>query len=169
MADIPQIKDSCASLGIGRMYPLLAAMLTSRPFDEIVERSQTGALEARSGGSGGIGIAAGSTGDKQMIRGYAQKFVVDIIQLLDAVPRQMLLLFKMNDCLRHIDYALGSPSNTLVTAGTCAAKALYDAERKQKQNVSRMKRIRSWLSYKKLMARISLYEWMCWFRTRREA
>mmetsp|Transcript_22199 Transcript_22199/g.45982 ORF Transcript_22199/g.45982 Transcript_22199/m.45982 type:complete len:169 (-) Transcript_22199:170-676(-) len=167
MADIPQIKDACASLGIGKMYPLLAAMLTSRPFDEIVERSRTGALEAGSGGGGGSD--AGSSGDKEMIRGYAQKFIVDILQLLDAVPRQMLLSFKMNDCLRHIDYSLGSPSNTLVTAGTFAAKAVYDAERQQGRDKSRVKRIRDWLSYKKLMLRISAYEWLCWLRRRRGA
>ena len=108
-----------------------------------------------------------------MIRGYAQKFIVDILELLDNVPRQMLLLFKMNDCLRHIDHALGSPSNTLVTAGTFAARAVREAEirritsvvGKKNENVRGLdlrKRLQSWLSYKKLMVKISLYEWMCW-------
>ena len=37
----------------------------------------------------------------------------------------MLLLLKMNDCLRHIDMALESPTNTLVIAGKYASKAVY--------------------------------------------
>ena len=173
LADIPQIQTACSSLGIGKMYPLLAAMLTSRPFDEIVERSQSGALDASSGGSG-------AGGDKAMIRGYAQKFIADIIALIDAVPRQMLLLFKMNDCLRHIDHALDSPTNTLVNSGSYAARAVHEAEMRgesgdtsnnkvvvKSRRLDLQRRIQSWLSYKKLMAKISLYEWMCWVRQRR--
>lgn len=173
LADIPGIKTACASLGIGDMFPLLAAMLTSRPFDEIVERSKSGALEVSSNGSN----AGSGGGDKAMIRGYAHKFIVDILELLDNVPRQMLLLFKMNDCLRHIDHALNSPTNTLVTAGTYAARAVREAEiegvhvapgvgngNKNVQRLDLQKRLRSWLSYKKLMIKIGLYEWMCWAR-----
>ena len=171
LADIPGIKTACASLGIGDMFPLLAAMLTSRPFDEIVERSKSGALELNDNGSS----AGSGGGDKAMIRGYAQKFIVDILELLDNVPRQMLLLFKMNDCLRHIDHALDSPTNTLVTAGTYAARAVREAEigritsavGNKNENVRGLdlrKRLQSWLSYKKLMVKISLYEWMCWVR-----
>jgi len=173
LADVPQIKATCASLGIGEMFPLLAAMLTSRPFDELVERSQTGALETETNIAG-----AGSGGDKVMIRGYAQKFIVDILELLDNVPRQMLLLFKMNDCLRHIDHALDSPTNTLVTAGTYAARAVHQAEIKgngmafveKGEQVCRLDLlkgvVRSWLSYKALMVKIGLYELTCWVRRR---
>lgn len=84
-------------------------MLTSRPFDEVVERSQTKSLDASLASNGG--------GDKAVIRGYAQRYIKEIITMLDIVPRQMLLIFKMNDCLRHVDFALGSPVNSLVVAG----------------------------------------------------
>lgn len=161
-ADIAQIKASCSVLGIGEMYPLLAAMLTSRPFDEIVERSKTGALEAGRG-QGGPG---GDASDKAMIRGYAQKFFVDILEMLDTVPRQMLLLFKMNDCLRHIDYALGSPTNTLVTAGAFAAKAVYDEERNGGSSRSVVQRMKTWLSYVQLVVKIHAYEWVSRYRQR---
>ena len=153
MADITAIKTSCNKLGIGDMYPLLAAMLTSRPFDEIIERSKTGSLENGRND-------AGDASDKAMIRGYAQKFIVEIIDMLDSVPRQMLLLFKMNDCLRHIDYALGSPSNTLVAAGGAAAKAVYEAEMGKAASQSIFQRIKSVFSYYRLLARIHAYEWV---------
>ena len=38
IVDIIQIKKLFKKLGIDEMYRLLAAILTSRPFDEIIER-----------------------------------------------------------------------------------------------------------------------------------
>ena len=58
-------------------YPLLAAMLTSRPFDEVVERSQSRSLDASTVSSGG--------GDEAVIRGYAQRYIREIVQMLDIV------------------------------------------------------------------------------------
>ena len=106
IADIDGIKESCEDLGVKEMYPLLAAMLTARPFDEIIERSKSGSIRHHSSING--------SSDKLMIKGYAQKFLKDIIVMLDTVPRQMLLLFKMNDCMRHISHTLGSPASTNV-------------------------------------------------------
>ena len=63
-------------------YPLLAAMLTSRPFDEVVERSQSRSLDASTVSSGG--------GDEAVIRGYAQRYIREIVQMLNIVPRQMV-------------------------------------------------------------------------------
>jgi len=61
-----------------------------------------------------------SEADKAMIQGYAQKYAGEISTMLNSVPRQMLLLFKANDCLRHIDRRLGAPVNTfLITGETC--------------------------------------------------
>lgn len=146
VADIPGIESSCESLGVKKMYPLLAAMLTSRPFDEVVERSQTNSFDVSQGGGGG---------DKAVIRGYAQRYLSEIISMLDIVPRQMLLIFKMNDCLRHVDYALGSPANTLVVAGRYASRAVYESDQKQKRYFDRIK---SWVSYLRVLLRINTYE-----------
>jgi len=89
-------------------------MLTSRPFDEVIERSQTRSFDSSTTSS-----SDQTGGDKAVIRGYAQRYLKEIISMLDIVPRQMLLIFKMNDCLRHVDYALGSPTNTLVCYCEC--------------------------------------------------
>jgi hypothetical protein len=57
-------------------------MLTSRPFDEVIERSQTRSFDASStSGSDNLG------GDKAVIRGYAQRYLKEIISMLDIVPR----------------------------------------------------------------------------------
>ena len=70
---------------------LLSAMLTARPFDEVVERAQTRSLDASPVGDG----------DGAVIRGYAQRYLKEIIDMLDIVPRQMLLIFKMQVNVMH--------------------------------------------------------------------
>jgi len=160
VADLHGIKTSCHELGIDEMYQLLAAMLTSRPFDEIIERSKSGSFAAKEK----------TGGDKAMIRGYAQRYLREIIDMLDAVPRQMLLLFKMNDCLRHIDHDLGSsPTNSLVVAGTYATKALYDEHRnnEKKTRRSNMSSVvddaRHWFEYFRILVRINMYDIVSWW------
>jgi aarF domain-containing kinase len=111
LADIAEIKRVCLKMGSGKMFPLLAAMLTARPFDEILDRAAVskgkkkgGAVEDQSGQS---------KGNNSMIRMYAMRYVKEIAILLDSVPRELCLLLKMQDCIRHIDSALGKPVNTL--------------------------------------------------------
>lgn len=142
VADVPGIKHSCEAFGIVGMYPLLAAMLTSRPFDEIVERSKISPflLQKKS-----------YFGDKAKIRGYAERFFLDIVQMLDTVPRQMLLLFKMNDCLRHIHTSLGSsPFQNIIISGKYASKALNQ----NKFNLT-LDYIHTWM-------KIRIYDFLIW-------
>lgn len=154
MADLDGIKSACHGMGIDKAYPLFAAMLTARPYDEIIERSKTGSLSARR-------VPSTNQADKAVIRGYAKRFLKEIFLLLGTLPRQMLLLLKMNDCLRHIDYALGSPTNTLVVAGSYASKAVYK-ERLKEKNSSMSSRISLWLDYMKVLFRIQLHDFGAW-------
>lgn len=155
MADISAIKRACESLGVYKMFPLLAAMLTSRPFDEVVERSRTGSLDAAPASGGG---------DKAVIKLYAQRYLREIIGMLNVVPRQMLLLFKMNDCLRHVDYALGSPNNNLTVAGKYASKRVFDSD-KSNPGQTFFGHLKSWLNYGHVLFRISSYEIWKWLST----
>lgn len=134
MADLEGIQSACSRLGVDEMYPLFAAMLTARPYDEIIERSRTGSLPSNSVSSN---AGVGSQADKAVIRGYAKQFLGDIVSLLGILPPQMLLLLKMNDCLRHIDMALESPTNTLVIAGRYASRAVYDDRIRRMNRVKR--------------------------------
>jgi aarF domain-containing kinase len=153
-ADLKGIETACHGMGIDKAYPLFAALLTARPYDEIIERSKTGSYTAPC-------AAPESQADRAVIRGYAKHFLKDIVVLLGILPRQMLLLLKMNDCLRHIDFALGSPTNTLVVAGKYASKAVY--ENKVKRNDSSMtSRVVSWLDYMKVLVRIQLHDFGAW-------
>jgi aarF domain-containing kinase len=153
LADLKGIENSCKGLGIGKAYPLFAAMLTARPYDEIIERSKTGSFSAPS-------ASPSSQADRAVIRGYAKQFLTDIFVLLGILPRQMLLLLKMNDCLRHIDFALGSPTNTLVVAGMYASKAVYEEEAKQRRSLG--SRLHSWLDYMHVYIRIQVFDFGTW-------
>lgn len=165
MADIPGIQKSCSALGVdGKLYTLLSGLLTARPFDEVIERSKTGSFDNKKATTSSRDKGGEQNQqDKAVIRGYAQKFLVDILTMIDMLPRQMVLLLKMNDCLRHIDYALGSPTNTLVIAGKVAAQAVYEHNTEVANNLSRWKRLSAWLDYARVLWRIQLYEWGSWW------
>ena len=153
-------------------------MLTSRPFDEIMERSKTSSTLSRISSS--TSSSSSTAADKALIKGYAQQYLKEIIQMLDIVPRQMLLLFKMNDCLRHIHCTLECPpNNNLLVAGTHASKAIYQHEVKQhqlqlqlqKENDTSLSmvqtlthRLSSWLSYSRVSFHIRLYSIWSWWR-----
>ncbi len=54
--------------------------------------------------------------------GYAE-----IVKMLGSVPSDLLLVFKTNDCLRHIDMKLGAPlTSTVVVAETVAMVSLEE-------------------------------------------
>ena len=163
MADLHGIKSACHGLGVKKMYPLFAAMLTARPYDEIIERSKTGALSMKSNRSS----TKESQADHAVIRGYAKQFLGEIFALLGILPPQMLLLLKMNDCLRHIDMALESPTNTLVIAGKYASKAVYQHHIRETRNNVLLPRIsinrfKHWFDYVKVMFRIQIHDFGVW-------
>ena len=154
LADLEGIRESCASLGVQQAYTLFAAMLTARPFDELMERSKHGSLSFDN-------AQPSNKADQAMIRGYAQQFLHEIFGLLARLPRQMLLLLKMNDCLRHIDYQLGSPTNTLAVTGRYAAQAVY--EERARTSRSLRDRWENLWGHWKVLLRLQLHDWAVWF------
>jgi hypothetical protein len=67
----------------------------------------------------------------------------------------------MNDCLRHIDYKLGSPANTLIVSGRYASRALYrDA---WAHSDSWLSRFQAFWAYFGVEMRIYAYELGAWW------
>lgn len=98
--------------------------------------------------------------------GYARRYIREIMDLLSRVPRQMLLLLKTGDCLRHIDNTLGAPTNTMVVQGSYAAKSLY--QRQLKDSSSLPVRLYLWFNYARLVLRIHVNDlalWVCHMMT----
>jgi aarF domain-containing kinase len=144
LADIPGIQAACAQMGLEDMYTMFAALVTARPFDEVIERSKNRWGKPRD--------KLNKRVDKTVMAGYAQRFLRQIMDLLARIPREMLLLLKTNDCLRHIDNALGSPANTLLVTGRYAAAAVYHNES------GWWNRVLAWLDYMHILLRIRIYQ-----------
>ena len=103
LGDADAIARQAQGLGVGEYYPLLAAMLTSRPWSDVIDGGADGRLQER-----------GTVEDAAQIRSYAVQYARAIGVVLGRVPRPMLLLFKTNDCLRHSERALGTGVNSVV-------------------------------------------------------
>ncbi|GMH41510.1 hypothetical protein BSKO_09420 [Bryopsis sp. KO-2023] len=107
-ADEESIKTYSHRMNAGDMYPFFAAMLTTKPWDEITQQT-TDHLKL-----------SGSMEERDRIQAYAKEYAGEISELLLRIPRALLLLLKTNDCLRAIDRSLGQPINTFkVTAREC--------------------------------------------------
>ena len=121
LADAREIKACSQRLGVGDLYPLFASMLTQRPWDDVCS-ADLGSL------------ASNGAADDAMLRSYAERYAAEITVVLDRVPRQMLLLLKQSDCLRHLDRALagdqggGATAAHVITAHACA-DALFAHDR----------------------------------------
>ncbi|WIA33107.1 hypothetical protein OEZ86_006260 [Tetradesmus obliquus] len=137
-SDKAGIKQHAESMNAGDAYPLFAAMLTMRPWDQIVDFDPQ--LEHLS--------LTSNKQEKDMLRGYAAIYAKQIGDLLLRMPRPLLLLLKTNDCLRSVDLSLGAPINTFViTAKTCN-RALAEMDMQQSPGVG------SWLSARASMLRV---------------
>lgn len=119
--DIPGVKKYCQRMNSGEAYHLLAAMLSSRSWDDIQD------TDSGLGGLHGRDVEA----QKGMVKGYVQKYASEIAMLLSKVDRHLLLLFKTNDCLRHIDRKLGAPINTFVIAAKTCVSVLREEDAKE--------------------------------------
>ena len=96
------------------------------------------------------------------IKSNAANYLPEISEILNSVPREMLLIFKTNDLLRGIECALNTRSSavSLLTMSRSCVRSVYH---------HRMKQSATWWSLVKLtcekslaLARLSLYEWFLW-------
>lgn len=58
--------------------------------------------------------SSGTKSETEILRGYAHKYLGEVMTLLGEVPADLLLLLKTNDCLRHLDKSLGAPINSAI-------------------------------------------------------
>ena len=115
LSDESIIKEYAKSLNAGAMFTLLAAILTMKPWDDVVS-DDLNRLKRKN-----------TAGEKQLLKSYAMKYFREITIMLANVPSDLLLVLKTNDCLRHLDMRLGSPVNTtLIIAETIAMITLEE-------------------------------------------
>ena len=103
MSDELAIKKECMLMNSGPAYALLAAMLTMKPWDDIIGEKLIKKSKSN----------ISSKGDAVMLRGYAKRYFGHILKLLGTMPSDLLLVLKTNDCLRHLDRKLGTPVKSM--------------------------------------------------------
>lgn len=137
--DEPTIKLKCEKLGAGKAFTLLAAMLTMRPWDDIVS-DDMGRLKSKN-----------TKGEQEMLKAYARRYFKDITILLNSLPTPLLLVLKTNDCLRHLDRKLGTPINT----ASVVAKITADVIFKEDIDIAFKSKKNKWMNVAKVVASYS--------------
>ena len=102
MQEEKTIEKAAEELGAGEDYRLLAAMLTSRTYDDIMREEKD--VKER--------LRRWKTGEeKDKLISMAREFHKKITIVLEKINRDLLLLFKTQNFLNTIDNKIGSPIN----------------------------------------------------------
>jgi hypothetical protein len=83
LGDVAGIKRGCERMNAGEMYPLLAAMLTSKPYDDIIdtglEKSSTSSVSSTDGSAVATSEAGGTNVvEQRMVQGYVQQYFMEV-------------------------------------------------------------------------------------------
>ncbi|XP_001630201.2 aarF domain-containing protein kinase 1 [Nematostella vectensis] len=111
-SDVEGIKKYSTELGVGDLYGLFACMLTARSWNIIT--------------SDGIDNGPVTDQEAEEIRSGVAEYLTHIADLLDRVPRQLLLILKTNDLLRSIDRQLhtSAAAQSFLTMSRCCIRAV---------------------------------------------
>ncbi|CAG2249912.1 ABC1 [Mytilus edulis] len=149
-ADMEGIKKYSTAMNAGDMYPLFACMLTARSWKAI---------------SSGIDKQQYTKSEDDEIKSNAADYLIQISEILNRVPRQLLLILKTNDVLRSIEYTLQTraSSTSFINMSRCCIRAVaMDSERKCNTWTGWLQ-IR--LSTQWQLFKIDIYELFLWVQT----
>lgn len=115
--DQAAIKHYCVELNAGELYRLLACMVTARSWAKIesgITNSSRSRTEVRCYTYSEVedaSIFPSSLMQMETIQKNIPHYLPEITQLLDSVPRQLVLILKTNDLLRGIEHTLGAAAH----------------------------------------------------------
>ncbi|KAM9842757.1 aarF domain-containing protein kinase 1 [Aulostomus maculatus] len=147
--DMSGVERYSRRLGAGDLYPLFACVLTARSWTAV---------------NTGISSVPVTHSEDVEIRTNAALYLPQISELLNRVPRQMLLLLKTNDLLRGIETTLQTraASSSFINMSRCCIRAL--ARHKRSKTSSRRRRLQISLSESFHLLRLGVYEAFLWLR-----
>ncbi|XP_057200455.1 aarF domain-containing protein kinase 1 [Triplophysa rosa] len=148
--DMKGIERYSRRLSAGDLYPLFACVLTGRSWKSVND---------------GISQTPVTQSEDVEIRTNAALYLPQISELLNRVPRQMLLLLKTNDLLRGIETILQTraSSSSFINMSRCCTRAI--ARHQRGKTKSRSRRLQISLSERWALCQIGLYELMLWLRS----
>uniref|UniRef100_A0A8C4Z901 AarF domain-containing protein kinase 1 n=1 Tax=Gadus morhua TaxID=8049 RepID=A0A8C4Z901_GADMO len=143
-SDMPAVERYSRRLGAGELFPLFACMLTARSWNSV--------------NTGITSTPSRSPRWDVEIRTNVSQYLPQISELLNRVPRQMLLLLKTNDLLRGIEAALQTraASSSFLNMSRCCVRAL--ARHRRSKASSRTRRLRISVGEVLGLWRLGLYE-----------
>ncbi|KAM9786897.1 aarF domain-containing protein kinase 1 isoform 2-T2 [Syngnathus typhle] len=147
--DMAGVERYSRKLGAGDLYPLFACVLTARSWGAV---------------NSGIACVPVTLSEDVEIRTNAALYLPQINNLLNRVPRQMLLLLKTNDLLRGIESTLQTraSSSSFINMSRCCIRAL--ARHKRSQSRSGRRRLQITLTESFHLWRLSMYELFLWLK-----
>lgn len=148
--DLKGIEKYSKMLNVGRLYPLFACMLTARSWEAVTH---------------GIDTKEVTDKENQELRDNAATYFIEISQVLNSIPRQMLLIMKTNDVLRGIEAALQTRANasSFINMSKCCIRAV--GSEKLQQCDGFFQTLSTHLVTQLQLARIEIYEFLLWLRT----
>ncbi|XP_037603041.1 aarF domain-containing protein kinase 1 [Sebastes umbrosus] len=148
--DMSGVERYSLRLGAGDLYPLFACVLTARSWAAV---------------NAGIGSVPVTRSEDVEIRTNAALYLPQISQLLNRVPRQMLLLLKTNDLLRGIETTLQTraSSSSFINMSRCCIRAM--ARHKRSTAQSRRKHLQITLAEWLGLWRLNMYELAMWLKS----
>nr|CAG4643125.1 EOG090X047B [Ilyocryptus agilis] len=153
-SDTKEMESVAQKLGVGKLYVLFACMISGRSWNAI---------------QGGIDKHGKTTTEEREIKDDASKYLMEIVEVLHRVPRQLLLIFKTNDLLRGLDSMLGIRDNTASYVTMFRSCANADYLKKYSQCDSLACKLRVYFSHCIAHFRITVYQivmwWMAWRHT----
>ncbi|XP_076022187.1 aarF domain-containing protein kinase 1 [Genypterus blacodes] len=147
--DMSSVEHYSRRLGAGDLYPLFACVLTARSWTSV---------------NAGIQSRPITHSEDVEIRTNAALYLPQISELLNKVPRQMLLLLKTNDLLRGIETTLQTraSSSSFINMSRCCIRAL--ARHKRRKAVSGKTRLQITLAESVSLWRLNIYELFLWVK-----
>ncbi|GLD56386.1 uncharacterized aarF domain-containing protein kinase 1 isoform X1 [Lates japonicus] len=147
--DMSKVERYSRRLGAGDLYPLFACDLTARSWTAV---------------NAGISSVPVTHSEDVEIRTNAALYLPQISDLLNRVPRQMLLLLKTNDLLRGIETTLQTraSSSSFINMSRCCIQAV--ARHKRSKAKSRKKRLQIKLAESLSLWRLTIYELYLWVK-----
>lgn len=146
-ADVNGIKKYSQVLGAGDMYGLFTCMVTARSWESV---------------SAGIDKQSRTQSETEEIQQFVSTYIPEISQLLNSIPRQMLLLLKTNDLLRNIEFSLESSksSSSFINMSRCCVRAMTDHQLQSSKSIRQ--RVNIHIRRHVTLLKITLYELYLW-------
>uniref|UniRef100_A0A672YD05 AarF domain-containing protein kinase 1 n=1 Tax=Sphaeramia orbicularis TaxID=375764 RepID=A0A672YD05_9TELE len=127
--DMPGVERFSRRLGAGDLFPLFACVLTARSWTSV---------------NAGISCVPVTDTEDVEIRTNAALYLPQISDLLNRIPRQMLLLLKTNDLLRGIETTLKTraASSSFIHMSICCIRAVASTTDTTKEECEGLRSLR---------------------------